>query len=196
MAVTSLSFAFSVASAQNPPVSGQPPICIISTVVSVSANVIYGRTGTQSVTLSSDAHTEVWKGKVFHDLSPAAVGDNIIARYRTERTGKLVADAMWLNIVNLYGVITKSPTTVLNCLRTRTPIPHPHTRKKLRTYPWMGTVFESSAEGDLKSGREVQLVGLDLRNGRILVTRVTVYEGKRPVQMGNAKITLPNGQTR
>jgi hypothetical protein len=44
-------------------------------------------------------------------------------------------------------------------------------------------------------GREVQVVGLDLRNGRILATKVTVYDGNQPVRMqGTTPVILPNGQ--
>jgi hypothetical protein len=197
MAVTSLSFAFSVASAQNPPVSGQPPISIIGTVVSVSANVIYVRTGTQSVTLSSDAHTEVWKGKVFHDLSPVVVGDNVIARYRTEGSGKLVTQAMWLNIVNFFGVITKIADDGFEMFTNPNADPKSAYKKETKNVSVdADTVFEASAKDDLKSGRGVQVVGLDLRGGRILATRLTVYEGSRPVRMGNARVILPNGQNR
>ena len=40
--------------------------------------------------LTIDDHTEVWKGKVFHDLSPVAVGDDISAQCRIDSAGKLV----------------------------------------------------------------------------------------------------------
>jgi hypothetical protein len=49
------------------------------------------------------------------------------------------------------------------------------------------TIFQSSEKRDLKVGREVQTVGLDLRNGIVKATRVTVYEGKHPVRMKRAK---------
>jgi hypothetical protein len=75
--------------AQNQSTSNQPLISIVGTVEHISANVIYVKTGTQLVALSNDDTTEVWKGKVFHDLSPVVAGDSLIARYRTEASGKL-----------------------------------------------------------------------------------------------------------
>ena len=54
-------------------------------------------------------------------------------------------------------------------------------------------MFESSEKEDLKVGREVQTVGLHLRNGIVKATRVTIYEGKRPVRLGRAKVIGPDG---
>lgn len=50
------------------------------------------------------------------------------------------------------------------------------------------TIFELSAREDLKVGRGLQRVGLYLKNGTIRATRLTVYENKRPVRMGNGKV--------
>jgi hypothetical protein len=38
------------------------------------------------------------------------------------------------------------------------------------------------------------VVGLDLKNGKILATKGMVYDGNRPVLMENAPVVLPNGQ--
>src|SRR5579863_2682661 len=103
-----LSLSIAPAFAQIQPPQGPPPKSIVGTVEAVSANVIYVQSGLQLVTLSVNDHSEVWKGRVFHDLSPLEVGDDLTARYRTDASGKLVADAMWLNIVNFFGVITKT----------------------------------------------------------------------------------------
>jgi hypothetical protein len=56
------------------------------------------------------------------------------------------------------------------------------------------TLFDASAKEDMKLGRDVQMVGLDLKNGTIRATRLTVYEGNRPVRMGNGKVLPPTGQ--
>jgi Domain of unknown function (DUF5666) len=183
--------------AQNRSTSNQPLKPIVGTVERISGNVIYVKTGTQLMALSVDNSTDVWKGKVFHELSPVVVGDTIIARYRTEASGKLVAEAIWLNIVNFSGVITKVAEDGFEMFTNPNADPESAYKKEAKSVSVdVDTLFESSAEGDLKPGREVHLVGLDLRDGRILATRVTVYEGNRPVRMGNGKITLPNGQTR
>jgi hypothetical protein len=53
----------------------------------------------------TDAHTEVWKGRTFHDLSPVQVGDDLSARCYRDASGKLVADVIWLHIVNFFAVL-------------------------------------------------------------------------------------------
>jgi len=100
-----LSLSVATALTQSPQTE-PPPKSIMGTVEAVAGNVIYVKSGVQLMALSIDDRTEVWKGKVLHDLSPVEMGDHIMARYRTDASGKLVADAMWLNIVNCYGVIT------------------------------------------------------------------------------------------
>ena len=56
-------------------------------------------------------------------------------------------------------------------------------KKKLQVSVDADTLFDASAKEDLKLGRDVQMVGLDLKNGTIRATRLTVYEGNRPVRM-------------
>jgi hypothetical protein len=53
------------------------------------------------------------------------------------------------------------------------------------------TFFDASAKEDLKLGRDVQMVGLDLKDGTIRAKLLTVYEGNRPVRMGNGKVLPP-----
>ncbi|MCZ2078562.1 MAG: hypothetical protein LC130_26650 [Bryobacterales bacterium] len=38
------------------------------------------------------------------------------------------------------------------------------------------------------AGRGVQVIGLDLKNGGVQATRLTVYEGTRPVRIGAGKL--------
>lgn len=183
--------------AQNQLAAGHAPRTIVGIVERISGNVIYVKTGTQLLALSSDDHTEVWKGKVFHDLSPVVVSDDIIARCRIEPSGKLVAQPMWLNIVNSYGVITKVADDGFEVFTNPNADPESAYKKETKKVVVdADTAFESSAKDDLKPGRGVQIVGVDLRDGRIFATRVTVYEGNRPVRMGNGRVLLPNGQSR
>jgi hypothetical protein len=183
--------------AQNRSTSGQPLKPVVGTVERISGKVIYVKTGTQLMALSVDNSTDVWKGKVFHDLSHVVVGDEIIAQYRTEGSGRLVAQVMWLNIVNFSGVITNVGGGGFEVFTNPNADPASAYKKETKSVSVdRDTVFESSAEADLRPGRGVQIVGLDLRSGQILGTRVTVYEGNRPVRMGSREIILPNGQSR
>src|ERR1039457_22549 len=87
--------------------SDHPIIPVIGTVKSISGNQISVESGTRIIGVATDDHTEVWKGKTFHDLSPVHIGDDLSARCRTDNSGRLVAEVVWLNIVNFFGVITK-----------------------------------------------------------------------------------------
>jgi hypothetical protein len=78
------------------------------------------------------------------------------------------------------------------------PNADPHSayvKEKLRVSVDADTLFDASAKEDLKPGREAQMVGLDLKNGTIKATRLTVYEGNRPVRMKGGKVLVPDGKS-
>jgi hypothetical protein len=187
----------SIASPQTRTASNPPVKSIVGTVERVDNAAIYVKTGVQLVSLTIDDNTEVWKGKYVHGLSSVETGDDITARYRTEASGKLVANALWLNAVNFSGVITKTAEGKFEVFTNPNADPQSAYKKEIRIVEFDGdTTFESSAKEDLRPGREVQVVGVHLENGNVRAARITVYEGKRPVRMGNGKIVLPNGQLR
>ena len=193
----SMALAASFAFAQTQPVSSPQPKFILGTVEAVSGNVVYVNTDVQVVALTADGSTEVWKGKMFHDISQVAVDDDISARYRINAAGKLVAESVWLNIENVFGVITKTGENQFEIFTNPNADPQSGYKKENKMVAVdADTIFEESAKEDLKQGRNVQVVGLDLKNGTILATRISVYEGKRPVRMGNGRVILPNGQIR
>src|SRR5260370_33028044 len=84
----------------------ESPTAIIGTVQSVTGNQIHVISGAELLTLHVNDHTEIWKGKVLPDLPQFEMGDDISARCR-KLSGRLVAEAIWINIVNFFGVITK-----------------------------------------------------------------------------------------
>lgn len=192
-----VALSISLSEAQNQPASGPQFRVVGGTVEKVSGNLVYIKTDVRLIVLSVYERTEVWKGKEFHDLSTVELGDDITARYRADASGKFVADAMWLNGVNVFGVITKVTDDGFQMLTNPNADPQSgyKTENKIVKLD-ADTIFEASAREDLKPGREVQTVGLDLKNGEVRATRLTIYEGKRPVRMGNGRIILPNGQIR
>jgi len=196
--VTSLAVAVSIASPQTRTASNPPKkINIVGTVERVLGNVIYFKTGVQLVSLTIDDNTEIWKGKYVHDLSSVETGDDIAARCRTEASGTLVATSLWLNIVNLFGVVTKTGDGQFEILTNPNADPQSAYKKEIRIVELDGdSTFDSSAKEDLKPGRGVQVVGLRLKNRNVRAAHITVYEGNRPVRMGNGKVVLPNGQLR
>jgi hypothetical protein len=143
--------------------------------------------------LHVDDHTEIWKGKALPDLSTLEMGDDISARCR-KLSGRLVAEAIWVNIVNFFGVITKANGDIFEVFTNPNADPQSAYKKENKLIRFdADTIFESSEKGDLKVGREVQTVGLDLRNGIVKATRITIYEGKRPVRLRKTKVIAPDG---
>ena len=177
--------------------SVHPIIPVIGTVKSISGNQISVESGTRIIAVATDDHTEVWKGKIFHDLSLVHVGDDFAGRCRADASGRLVADLIELNVVNFFGIITRVGGGGFEMLTNPNPNADPqsaYVKRKLKVTVDADTLFDASAKEDMKLGRDVQMVGLDLKNGTIRATRLTVYEGNRPVRMGNGKVLPPTGQ--
>jgi len=88
----------------------------------------------------------------------------------------MVAEGMWLNIVNLFGVITRVGDDQFEVFTNPNADPESAYKKENKIVSVdANTIFESNAKQDLEPGREVQMVGLDLRSDRILATRVAIY---------------------
>jgi hypothetical protein len=101
---------------------------------------------------------------------------------------------IWLNIVNFFGLITKVDGGGFEMLTNPNADPQSaYVKKELTVTVDADTLFDASAKEDLKLGRDVQMVGLDLKNGTIRATRLTVYEGNRPVRRGDRKVLPPTG---
>jgi hypothetical protein len=174
--------------------SDHPIIPVVGTVSRISGNTILVDSGAKVTGVIADEYTEFWKGKTFHDLSPVQIGDDLFARCRSDASGKLVAEVIWLNIVNFFGVITKVDGGGFEMLTNPNADPQSaYVKKKLKVTVDADTLFEASAKEDLKLGRGVQMVGLDLKNGTVMATRLTVYEGNRPVRMGSGRVLPPTG---
>jgi Domain of unknown function (DUF5666) len=160
---------------------------IVGTVQSVSGDLIYVRSGAQLLTLHVDDHTEIWKGTPLRDLSQLEMGDDISARCR-KLSGNLLAEAIWINIVTFLGVITKVNGDTLEVFTNPNADPQSAHKKETKVVRFdANTIFHSGKKRDLKVGREVQTVGLDLRNGIVKATRMTIYAGKQPVRTAQAK---------
>ena len=171
-------------------------IPVLGTVKAISVNVIYVDSGGHVTSVFTGDHTEVWKGKTSHDLSLVLVGDDFAGRCREDASGRLVAELIELNVVNVFGIITKVEGGGEKFEMSTNPNADPksgYERKVQKVVVDSATIFTASAKEDLKAGRDIQMVGLDLRNGTVRATRVTVYEGKWPVRMQNGKVMPTTG---
>lgn len=174
--------------------SDHPIVPVVGIVKSISGKVISVDAGERIVAVFADERTEVWKGKIFHDLSLVQVGDDFAARCRADSSGGLVAELIELNVVNFFGIITKVDGGGESFDMLTNPNADAHSgyvKKTLKVTVDSDTLFSASAKEDLEAGWDVQMVGLDLKNGRVRATRLTVYEGNRPVRMGNGKMLPP-----
>ncbi len=185
------------AAAQSRSTPGTPPKIVWGTVEAVSGKQVYVKSEQQLIAVTADEHTEIWKGKAFHDLSPLEAGDRIIARCRRDASGNLIAETMQLNGVNFDAVITRVTRDGFEVFTYPDADPQSGYRKERKIVSVDDdTLFEASAREDLKVGRTVYALGLKLKDGTVRATRVTVYEGRWPVRMGKTKVILPNGQIR
>lgn len=187
--ILALSFAFAQVESDTVP--------IIGIVEAVSNNQITVKTGARPVVVLTNERTRVWKGQMSHDLSLVRAGDQFAGRCKADSSGRLVAELIELNVVSFFGVITKAGERGSSFEMFTNPNADPqsaYVKKYLKVLVDRDTAFDASAREDLKVGREVQLVGVDLRNGTTKATKVVVYEGGRPVRMpAAAKIVPPSG---
>jgi hypothetical protein len=185
-----------MAAAQQRSPTAHLDVPVIGTVRQISGDVISVDSDGKIVEITVDRNAEIWKGKMFHDLSPVQIGDDLSARCRATASGKLVCEAIWLNIVNCFAVITRVHNNDFEVLTNPDADPQSAYVKETKIVQVdSDTLFNDSAKDDLKPGRNVQVIGLDLKNGMIRATRVTVYEGKRPVRMKSGTILAPDGKT-
>jgi uncharacterized protein DUF5666 len=183
--------------AQQPPLSDPPFTSIVGTVESVSGSIVYLNTGSWINALHTDSKTEIWKGKIFHDLSPLKSGDDVLAKCRKDSAANLIVIEIWDNLVNFYGVITQIGGDSFEVFTNPNADPKSAYKKERKVVVVdVETVFQSSAKEDLKVGRGVQVVGLDMKDGKVSATRVTIYERNRPVRMGSGKVMPVTGPSK
>jgi len=175
--------------AQQPVPSPVPPDlpdrARVARVESVSGRTICAFDGSGPFTLHASDPVKVWKGKLHSDLSPLRPGDIIGVRLHKDAAGEYVADEIWANIVSIHAVVSRvvgdRSEVVLN----------PQAKKpETRTVVWTrdGTEFENSLPEDIRPGRSLFVIGLDLGDGVIQASRIVVYEGNRPVRRPNVPI--------
>jgi hypothetical protein len=193
--VITVLFISSLSGQQRSP-SRDPIIPVIGTVRSISGNQINVESGSRIIVVRTDNHTEVWKGKNSHDLALIHVGDDFAGRCRADASGRLLADLIELNVIAFFGVVTRVDGGGDSFEIFTNPKADPQSgyeKKRLRVLVDADTIFTASAKEDLKTGREVQMVGVDLKDGAVRATRLTVYEGDWPVRMRDGKVLPPTG---
>src|SRR5580692_2732 len=101
-------------------------------------------------------------------------------------------------LVNFYGVITGLSNGEFQILTNPNADSQSAYKQERKPVDFdRATTFEGSSPDDLKASRGVQVVGLAQKDGKILATKIVVYEGNAPVrQRKDVPVVLPNGQAR
>jgi len=162
---------------------------LVGKAVQATSKVLRVDVGGTSHVLYADKDTKVWKGKESADFSSIEAGDEVTIRYRATTDGKQVVIDLFANIEHVVGKITRVGTNGFEIISNPGADPKSAYRVEKRLIDCNGdTIFEESAREDLRTGRGVDIVGLKLRSGNLLATRVIVYEGNRPVRMGAGRV--------
>ncbi len=166
---------------------------IIGRLIDKSPGSITVASPRQTVTLRITPATKIWKGSFDKAAADLDSGDQIAAKYRVAPSRSPLAVEIWANLINVFGVITDTPSEnqfiVLSNPNAEAASGY---KKRQYTVHWdPNTSFMLSEPGDLKRGRNVQIIGVETGDASILAARVTIYEGTRPVRMDRNAIVLP-----
>jgi hypothetical protein len=165
-----------------------PRIPLVGTVESISGDTVHVKLRTEVVTLYADGGIAVWKGKKFHDFSSLKAGDSISVDAKKDSRGRLIAVSVWANALNFCAVITAINGDVFAVLTNFDADTYSGYRKENKlVLVNADTVFESGSKDELKPGRVVSVVGLDLKNGEVQATRIGIISG-RTVQHRDGKV--------
>jgi len=167
---------------------------LIGRLTAVSSDRIEVQDSAGTHVLYSDAASNIWRGKDYHDFSVLRVGDEVDVRYRNDAQSRAVVVNLWANIDKVEGRITRVGRGGFQVDENYSTPASSGYRRGLREIIYdSGAQWEDSMPGDLKIGRDVFVIGLRLPSGKLEATRVIVYEGLAPVRMKSSRIVDTNG---
>ena len=177
--------------------AAQPFQVLIGRLTAVAGNRIEVQDAAGTHVLYSDAASNIWRGKDYHDFAVLQRGDEVDIRYRNDAQGRAVVMDLWANIDKVEGRITRVAHDGFQVDENYSADPDSGYRRGLREIIYdSGTQWEQSLPEDLKVGRDVFVIGLKLPSGKLEATRVIVYEGYTPVRMKPSRIRPPYGVAR
>jgi Domain of unknown function (DUF5666) len=167
---------------------------LIGRLTAVSGDRIEVQDSAGTHVLYSDAASDIWRGKDYHDFSVLQLGDEVDIRYRNDAQSRAVVINLWANIDKVEGRIRRVDRDGFQVDENYSADPDSGYRRGLREILYdSGTRWEGSLAEDLKIGRDVFVIGLKLPSGKLEATRVIVYEGHAPVRMKPSRIMPPGG---
>src|SRR5215468_5327938 len=85
-----------------------PPFqALIGRLTAVSGNRTEVQDSAGTHVLYSDARSNIWRGKDYHDFSVLQRGDEVDIRYRNDAQGRAVVMDLWANIDKVEGRIVR-----------------------------------------------------------------------------------------
>jgi len=152
--------------------AASPASPVTGFVQSVSADEITIVVDSQLLTLRADDKTSVWKGALFHDLTPLRAGDAVKVRFRSDFFGRLIATEIEARV--------RFTCTVRANLLSRLELAHASASQYSVVDITPATRFAISPL-QIEPDDEIEVVGWDTGNGRVEAERISVYNLDAPV---------------
>jgi hypothetical protein len=145
---------------------------VIGTINRLPGSEITIKTPRSSVTIYASYRTEVAKDKIYRDLSPLKVGDEISAHCELNSSGRLVAIKIWATVVEFAATVKYVDQDNVEVVTNPKSESAREEHKIIHLYP--DTAFSTNRK-DLTIGQDIRVVGLDVGNGAIDAARVALY---------------------
>lgn len=139
-------------------------------VVRVDGPTVLGATREGDVVVNG-AYARVWKGGVV-PLTDCRPGDVFYARGTATASGTLLASHLWLNIVNIVGVVEAASDVSWRIRHTHLGIRQLNTVSQVSVNPATERFAKRGTNGQPRRGDYVQVVGVQTGAGTIRATRV------------------------
>lgn len=152
----------------------QPPPRVIGTVEKLAGDHLQLRSGSRIFTFHIDRRTEVHKARTYRGLSRLSLGEEVSVRWRSDRSGRLVAESIWAEIVTFRATIHSVAPYSFDIFIERDRDPDAYGAGYDRVFVYPQTGFSTSAR-DLKEGGDVLVVGLNVGGGNVDALRVAIY---------------------
>lgn len=167
----------------------------MGTAAAVSDGTIEVATSAGTYTLFAGPESKIWRGG-WQPFSTVQRGDDIWVKYNKGADGRFIITELYANIDHISGRITRVQPGEFEVDQNYDADPHSGYTRRFRQIVYRpGTEFELSAPEDLREGRDVDVIGLKTDiSFQVQATRITIYEGKRPVRMPpDARVIPPSG---
>lgn len=161
----------------------------MGTVTSAKAQALEVTILRKTVTATLAAGGRVWKKSIRQDFSAIAPGDRVLMRGRQDPSGTFIANEVWANIVSFHGHITD-----VRGQQYEVRVDRSGAFRTVRVDPTtLGERAAPLSPRELRIGRGVQTIGLELPDGSVEATRVIPDRTLNDLQSGG-RVVAPDGR--